>query len=79
MKVLRIVDNGRAVNHYGGAKQGGVTLCGLECDGDSELNITPGVYIEGKITCPDCIAIIRHCHNVNPSELKQGGQSNETH
>lgn len=50
--------------HLNGAGGPDYTLCGITLDGDSE---TAGSYevVEGKaVTCPDCIAIIRHCRGV---------------
>ena len=64
MKVLRITDNGRTVNHCDGSCANSYTLCGLDDNGDKDCGISPSKKINGKITCPDCIAIIRRCHKV---------------
>jgi len=66
MKVLQIIDNDKKQNHYPGhnIKQDDYTLCGLVASGDEKLGLSKPIEIDGKITCPDCVAIIRHCHKV---------------
>lgn len=70
MKVLRITENERTANHYSCPLQGDLTLCGLEAGtGDPNCGISPPQKIEGKITCPDCIAIINHCKKIKAQDI----------
>ncbi len=44
------------------------TLCNLEIDGDESIGIKKGKYVKTKITCPDCIYIIRFCKSIKEIE-----------
>lgn len=46
----------------------GLTVCGLEADGDSGLGIKTGIPVNKKITCKDCIDIIEHCKGINKNK-----------
>lgn len=45
------------------------TLCGLETGGDLTMGIHPGKTVKSKVNCPDCIRIVKFCHNIKISEL----------
>ncbi len=45
------------------------TLCGLETMGDSGLNIKLGRVVKGKVTCPDCIEIVKLCHLITKNDF----------
>ena len=61
MLVHRITDTeGETFQHAEGHSGNDYTLCGLTLDRDSTV-IKSHEVITGKITCPECIAIIKHC------------------
>lgn len=61
MQVHRITDiDGETHQHAEGAGGNAYTLCGLTLDGDPAC-IKHQEIVTGKITCPDCKAIITYC------------------
>ena len=61
MLVYRITDaEGETRQHATGADGSGHALCGLTVDDDPEI-IRHSEIVSGKITCPQCRAIINHC------------------
>lgn len=66
MKLIQFAGDGRdEINsdelHMSGADGNDFTLCGITLDGD---DMTAGSYQEisaTRVTCPSCVAIIRHC------------------
>lgn len=46
------------------------TLCGLETSGDEKLGIKISVVVKRKVNCPDCIRIVRFCHEIKCSEFE---------
>jgi hypothetical protein len=46
------------------------TLCGLETGGDKGLNISIAIPTRGKVNCPECIRIVKFCHDIEKSEWK---------
>lgn len=64
MLVHKITDiDGGTLQHADGHSGNDYTLCGLTLDGDSTV-INSHEVITGKITCPECIAIIKHCRTL---------------
>lgn len=53
-------------NHAPGCGQGDYTLCGEDHAGDDDREIS---YVEGKITCPNCIRIIKYCKSIKASDI----------
>lgn len=57
--------------HAGGASGNDYTLCGCALEGengDTEMD----EVTRGRINCPDCIGIIRHCKTI-PARLLATG------
>ena len=48
------------------------TLCGITLDGDSKTAGPYKIVRATAVTCPDCIAIIRHCRGVRIQPTKNG-------
>lgn len=69
MKLIRFLGNGDedvddpSIMHMDGPGGCDFTLCGITLDRDSQ---TAGDYelVNGKVTCPQCVAIIKHCRGV---------------
>lgn len=63
--------DGHFIIHAGPASGNDVLLCGYacegECNGDDGYE-EPELVTRGKISCPDCLAFIRHCKAI-PSRL----------
>ena len=57
-------ENMEAFVHLDSGNGHDFTFCGLSLDGDPD---TTGEFVElkrGKITCPDCIQMIKHARSV---------------
>lgn len=75
MIVERIQEgNGTWLNHTESPQSGGYTLCGLALEGaslpDEECHKAT-MQTDGIVTCPLCIAIIKHCVKVSKAMNKQ--------
>lgn len=77
MKLIRFTGEGDgvvdspAITHMDGVGPD-YTLCGLTLDGDTK---TAGAYEIVKapaVTCPGCIAIIKHCRGARINDLTPG-------
>ena len=46
------------------------TLCGIAEEGDDvfSLSLENAEFLEGKITCPDCIKIIKYCKSISSKD-----------
>ncbi len=67
MKYIQFLNDGADTmtshTHLDGACGADFTLCGITLDGDPG---TAGTYIEveaKRLTCPDCVSIVRLCRN----------------
>ena len=69
MQLLKFLGDGDGVVddasllHLGGVGPD-YTLCGRTLDGDTETAGTVTTVEAPAVTCPDCIAIIKHCRGV---------------
>lgn len=67
MKLIQFEGNGRdsdidaTVLHMHGADGNDYTLCGITLDCDPDTAGTWREVTAPKVTCPACVAIIRHC------------------
>lgn len=50
--------------HLAGHSGMGVTICGLEMDGDPQLGIEPSQGSDRRINCPQCLGIIQGCREI---------------
>jgi hypothetical protein len=70
MKVIAITVLDKTLFHYVNPLIDGYTLCGIDSVwGPNECTIMPE-SIEGKITCPDCVAVINHCKGIRAKDIK---------
>lgn len=56
--------------HLNGANGADYTLCGITLDDDPETAGPSEIVTAAAVTCPDCIAIIKHCRGVRIQRLK---------
>lgn len=64
MRVAKITDLDGVTKHHLEAPLGSnYTLCGLTTDGDPEV-IKSISYVNGYITCPECMTIIKFCKRI---------------
>lgn len=50
--------------HLAGHSGMGVTICGMEMDGDSSVGIDPAQNSDRRINCPQCLGIIYGCREI---------------
>lgn len=50
--------------HLAGHSGMGVTICGMEMDGDSSVGIDPAQNSDRRINCPQCLVIIQGCREI---------------
>lgn len=50
-------------------------LCGLDAAGDGAMGRSPAIGIKGKITCPECIQIIRYCKKIKNKDLEEKNEN----
>lgn len=54
--------------HFKGLIGVGVTLYDLETGGDSALGIEQAVKTKEKVTCPDCIRLVKYSKRIRKTE-----------
>lgn len=67
MKIIKFANNGlhktdNKINHIGGTFSD-YTLCGISLD-ENEEDFGNWYLGEGKITCKECLAIIKYCKKI---------------
>ena len=77
MKLIRFLGCGdvdcSAVLHLDSPLGIDYTLCGLSLDDDPKTTGPHEVVTASAVTCPDCIAVIKHCRGVRIQPPKGGG------
>lgn len=77
MKLIRFMGDGDGVVddpnvlHLDGATQD-FTLCGLTLDGDTKTAGNFVLVTAKQVTCPACVAIIKHCRGVRVQSQPSG-------
>lgn len=60
-----IKEGTKSLIHLPGAIAGGVTLCGLPCEGDGDLGLGTASETSKPATCEQCIAIVEYCKAIS--------------
>lgn len=67
-KHLRIKTEDETSTHFGGVFDDH-TLCGLTLGGDEYLKISVEKSVKTKVTCDDCISIVKFCKSIESNEF----------
>lgn len=66
----KIIENGKVIVHFVGVRQQDYALCGQDLAGDSKLGYLESQRTNEKVTCRDCIAIVKFCKTIKRSEWR---------
>lgn len=70
MRKEKITENGKEVIHFVGVGQNDYALCGQDLAGDVFLGCEEAAPTKNKVTCSDCIDIVKYCKKIRRAEYR---------